>query len=186
MPSKDKTLPNDCQLQVAYDAADSLTIRDKMRHCALKLMSAIERRTERIRAALGQTGFQAPEADSHFQQNKAQHTGEIPPPARDNRFRPGETVEVLTWEEIQQTLDENRTCGGLQFMEGMKRFCGQRMVVRKRVRTIFDERTWRMLKIGRTHILDGAICDGRRQYSQEGCDRCCFYFWKDRWLRKLQ
>jgi hypothetical protein len=94
-------------------------------------------------------------------------------------------VEVLSYEEVFCTLDEESTCGGLQFMEGMKRFCGQRLVVRKKVRMMFDERARRMVRISRNrYILDGAICDGKGQYDREGCDRCCFYFWSDRWLRR--
>jgi hypothetical protein len=42
-----------------------------------------------------------------------------------------------------------------------------------------------MLKVKRPrYLLDEAICDGAGMYDKEGCDRCCFYFWTDRWFRR--
>jgi hypothetical protein len=69
-------------------------------------------------------------------------------------------------------------------MPGMEKHCGRGFRVRKRVRAIFDERAWRMLKIKNTFLLDDCVCEGRGMYDKEGCDRCCYYFWKADWLIK--
>jgi hypothetical protein len=92
---------------------------------------------------------------------------------------------VLSYEELQATLDAKGRCDGLEFMEGMQKFCGRRLRVRKRVQMMFDERAWRMVRVRRPrYLLDEAICDAIGMYDKEGCDRCCFYFWTDHWFRK--
>lgn len=70
-------------------------------------------------------------------------------------------------------------------MDRMAAYRGRPMVVRKRVQSIFDERKWRMVRIRDTCILEGAICEGQGMYEKEGCDRCCYFFWKDQWLRRV-
>ena len=89
---------------------------------------------------------------------------------------------MLSYGEIDATLDESGTCEGLEFMEGMKRYCGQRLAVKKRVQMMFDERRWRTVRVRRPrYILEAAICDGN---ARQVCDRCCFFFWSPRWLRR--
>jgi hypothetical protein len=100
-------------------------------------------------------------------------------------FQAGTTVEVRSYDEILATLDPQRKCDGLEFMEGMKAFCGQRFVVFKKVEMLFDESAGRMLRVKKErYVLDGVICDGRGTCQREGCDRCCFYFWSRPWLRE--
>ena len=60
---------------------------------------------------------------------------------------------------------------------------------RRHVRAIrfFDERTRRMLRLRDVVILDEAICapplEGAHDYA--GCDRTCFFFWKEAWLERI-
>lgn len=96
----------------------------------------------------------------------------------------GDVVVVRSLKEIELTLEDGKT-GGLQFMPGMAQYCGMRTRVFKRVRYMFDERAWGMLKCNAV-LLEGVICNGKNMYDQEGCDRSCFFFWKDTWLRKVQ
>jgi hypothetical protein len=174
----------DCQAPLVTSGAAELILSDKLRHIALRLISAAERRIAVLRAAwsrwrrLGRNGNPS-EATSLVEEQGAS------PRRAGGPFKAGEIVEVLDYREIAKTLDQNGVSDGLNFMEGMRRFCGRRLTVRKKVRTIFDERTRRMVKISKDrYILDNAICDGKGQYDREGCDRCCFYFWSDQWLRK--
>jgi len=97
----------------------------------------------------------------------------------------GDLAEILPLDEIRKTLDQNGRCNGLQFMLGMEKLCGRRARVLKKVRTIFDERLWKMVRIRDTYLLEGVICDGRDVFEGEGCDRSCFFFWKENWLRKI-
>ena len=97
----------------------------------------------------------------------------------------GDLVEVLSLAEIRRTLDEHDRCAGLKFMKPMAAYCGQRFVVQTNVRRIYNERHERMLRLRRTVLLRNVLCDGRYLGDREGCDRCCFFFWKEDWLRKV-
>ncbi len=177
MPSdKDKSnVIDDCQLQVLTVGTSEVTSANRMRSLALRLISATERRLDRFRERLGQP--KGPTGDSDKSGIAANESG--------GAFNSGDVVEVLTLEEVKKTLDESGNCDGLHFMAGMEVYCGRRFVVRKRVRTMFDERSWRMVRIRNAYILDGVICEARGMYEREGCDRCCFFFWKDRWLKRV-
>jgi len=178
--------PNGCQLKVVHNATGRLSPRDRTRNLVLRLLSAIERRIERARRALGQIRSQMPTLNDDLRGNGAQPIARSSARSGKGKLRPGDVVEVRPLDEIAATLDETEACEGLSFMDGMQEYCGRRLVVKKRVRAMFDEPTKRMVKIRNTYILEGVICDGIRQCGQEGCDRCCFFFWKDKWLRKLQ
>lgn len=169
---KQKIDPN-CQLQVIPEAADRITLVDRLRLGSLRLIRAFERRLDYAPHLLPP-------------QRKTKQTVDSNPliEARTQEgFYEGEWVEVKSKAEIVISLDSQRRCKGLEFMPGMEQFCGQRLRIRKTVRAIFDERAWRMLKIKNTYLLEGSICEGRGMYEKEGCDRCCYYFWKEDWLK---
>lgn len=168
-----KTDPKrDCQLQVVYESAEPLSLSDKLRNASARLMSALYRR------------LPLAEKSRHLS-----HDAEKPAIAAglssDKTIRAGDWVEVISFEEILKTLDDKKRCQGLEFMAGMEMFTGKRFQVLKRVLTIFDERAWKMVRVKNTVILKDVICDGQGMYEKEGCDRCCFYFWKEQWLRKI-
>lgn len=159
--------PN-CQLQVLPDAAEALTVPDRLRLLGLRLIRAAERRlggSAMLHAAV-------PASDV------------LSPASPRGAIEEGDWVRVLSLAEIRATLDAARRCKGLEFMPGMEQFCGQRMRVRKKVRAMFDERAWRMIRIRDCYLLDDCVCEGRGMFDKEGCDRCCYYFWKESWLVK--
>lgn len=173
----------DCQLQVLTAGTTELTLSDKIRYIALRLGSAWDRRMIRLKRKLGLVAAQAEDESCARMQDLSESTEEATPvTGKRRRFKEGDIVRVLTLEELRPLMDEHRRTEGLTFMAGMEKYCNKRLMVKKRVRTIFDERAWKMLKIKNTYILEGAICDSRGLYDKEGCDRCCFYFWKDVWL----
>ena len=93
----------------------------------------------------------------------------------------GEWVEVKSESEIRRGLDRRgRTCG-LSFMEGMTAYCGKRLKVYRRAESIILEGSGEMRRLKNTVLLDSAICDGEHYV----CDRSCFYFWKETWLRRI-
>jgi len=98
-------------------------------------------------------------------------------------LQPNELVEVLSEDEIRSTLDSNGKLKGLVFMPEMKKYCGKRFKVYKRLEKILLETTGEMRNIKNTVLLEGAICDGSAHF---GCDRSCFCFWRESWLRRLQ
>ena len=97
-------------------------------------------------------------------------------------LQPGELVEIKSEEEIRRTLDAIGKNRGLGFMPEMWPYCGQQGRVLKRVEKICLEeasRTVRSMKD--TVILEGLFCQG----NGIGCDRACFYFWRECWLKRV-
>jgi len=97
-------------------------------------------------------------------------------------LQPGELVEVKPIDEILVTLDRNRRHQGLLWMTGMRKYCGQQYRVYRRVQRITLESTGELRNMKNTVLLEGVLCDGR---DFGGCDRCCFHFWREAWLRRV-
>jgi hypothetical protein len=95
-------------------------------------------------------------------------------------LRPGEIVEVKSEEAIRATLDARNRCRGLYWMPNMARFCGGRYRVYKRVERLMLESNGELRKLQNTVLLEGVMCEGVL-----GCDRSCFHFWREAWLRKV-
>lgn len=109
----------------------------------------------------------------------AQSVPEIP----SLNLEPGEWVEVRPLREIHKTLDAANKYRGLYFMPEMEAFCGGRFRVFKKVATIKLESTGEVRHLkSPTVFLEGAYCNGERHL---GCDRACFHFWKEAWLKRI-
>lgn len=98
-------------------------------------------------------------------------------------LKPGELVEVKSEAEIMATLDEKGRNKGLGWMCNMRKFCGQRFRVYKRLERIILESTGEYRNVKNTVLLEGVLCDGEEWY---GCDRSCFHFWREAWLRRVK
>lgn len=98
-------------------------------------------------------------------------------------LQPGELVEVRSEEEILATLDQRGRQRGLSWMPTMRRFCGRRFRVFKRLGPIVLESTGEHREIKNTVLLEGVMCDGDGFY---GCTRSCFHFWREAWLRRVE
>ena len=97
------------------------------------------------------------------------------------RLQAGEVVEVKSEAEIRLTLDANGKHRNLGFMPEMWEYCGRQLRVLKRVEKICLENEPRTVRrLENTVILEGAFCKG----SGIGCDRACFYFWRECWLKR--
>jgi len=102
--------------------------------------------------------------------------------ATDLNLQPGELVEVRSEKEIFATLDREGKLKGLRFTSEMRNYCGEEFRVYKRVRKIIVETTGEMRTIrSPTVLLEGVICDGS---AHSGCDKACFCFWREEWLRR--
>ncbi len=102
-------------------------------------------------------------------------------PDRPLPLQPGELVEVKAEDEILQTLDATGKLRGLAFRPAMRAFCGQRFTVLKRVERIYLEESAKTRTMRDTVLLTGVMCDGL----PIGCDRSCFYYWRESWLRRV-
>jgi hypothetical protein len=98
-------------------------------------------------------------------------------------LQPGDWVEVRSEEEILAMLDKNRKYKGLGWMAGMSKHCGKRYRVFKRLETILLESTGEYRKVKNTVLLEGVICDGS---PFNGCDRSCFFYWREAWLNRAE
>ena len=96
-------------------------------------------------------------------------------------LRPGEWIEVRSQDEILSTLDEHAKHRGLRFVPEMFDFCGRKFRVLKRVEKICIENTPDVRSIKDTVLLENGICQG----GGIGCDRACFHFWREIWLRRV-
>jgi hypothetical protein len=94
----------------------------------------------------------------------------------------GDLVEVKSAEEIRATLNSKGKSRGLYFMPGMWEYCGRRLRVVQPVNRMMSESTGDMRSLAQTVILEGATCSGR---AHSGCQRGCYLFWKDTWLRRV-
>lgn len=97
-------------------------------------------------------------------------------------LQPGDLVEVKPLEEILATLDQERRHKGLLWMTGMSRHCGQQYRVYRRVQRITLETNGEQRNMRNTVLLEGVMCDGK---NFGGCDRSCFHFWREAWLRRI-
>jgi len=98
-------------------------------------------------------------------------------------LKPGEWVAVKSAKEILSTLDADLKHKGLSFDPEMLKFCGRRFRVYKRVNKIIVESTGKVRAMrSPTVLLEGVLCNG---LTHGGCDRSCFCFWREAWLRRV-
>lgn len=103
--------------------------------------------------------------------------GDLPAQPAVEHLKAGDRVRVRTKEEIQATLNIWKERNGCAFMEDMAQYCGTTQRVFKPVRRFIDERDYTEKKARGVVLLEGVIC--------QGCDRACFYFWREEWLEKI-
>jgi hypothetical protein len=94
---------------------------------------------------------------------------------------PGEWVEVKSYPEILRTLGPDQRHRGMLFMTEMAEYCGRRLQVYKIVERILLEDTGEVRRLRNTVLLAGSTCSGL----SVGCDRSCFHFWREAWLRRI-
>lgn len=97
-------------------------------------------------------------------------------------LQPGELVEVRPIEEILATLDGSRRHKGLLWMTGMRKYCGRQYRVYRRVQRITLESNGELRNMKNTVLLENVMCDGTEF---GGCDRSCFHFWREAWLKRV-
>ena len=106
-------------------------------------------------------------------------------PVRDDEIlglAPGDWVQVKSLEEIRATLDGAGKNRGLVFTPAMRQYCGGTFRVFKRLELMFDEVTHEQRRTKNTVLLEGIVCHGEGI----GCDRSCFHYWREAWLRPVE
>jgi hypothetical protein len=98
-------------------------------------------------------------------------------------LRPGEIVEVKDENEIFLTLDEHGAYEGLAFTLEMRKYCGKRFKVLRRVNKLLVESIPGGLRsIKDAVILEGVVCSGE---IHGGCGKACPLLWKEAWLKRV-
>ena len=187
-------VPSGCQLQVMPEAVTELSRKDRLELGLGKLSRWFRGALRKTAADPGILLRKLREAVASRSQVEPK-PGENPAESgRERRkwmglgLRPGDQAQVKSLEEIRATLDDRERCDGLAFMPTvMSRFCGGTYTVRKKIDLFFDERHWRLSKLRNVVILEGVYCEPPREGEGDwaGCDRTCFLFWKEAWLRKV-
>ena len=96
----------------------------------------------------------------------------------------GELVRIKPKAEIMKTLNTDLLNRGLGFDAEMSRWCGQTARVLRRIDTIVDENTGKMLRMKNPCIvLDGVVCEG--VYSAN-CPRAITAYWREIWLERVE
>jgi len=101
-------------------------------------------------------------------------------------FKPGEIIRIRSKDQILKTLDKNNKLEGCVFMTEMWQYCGSQQKVLKNVDFFFDECQFRMRKIRNIVLLEGLHCSGKIPGFKQKCDRFCYFFWKEAWLKKIE
>jgi hypothetical protein len=105
-----------------------------------------------------------------------------PTPTKRLDLTAGDLVEVKFAAEIRATLNAEGKSRGLFFMPGMWDYCGRRLRVLQPIERMMSEKTGEMRALSQTVILEGVTCNGK---AHGGCQRGCYVFWKDTWLRRV-
>ena len=96
----------------------------------------------------------------------------------------GDWVRIRSWDEIQPMLDPFHETRGCAFLEDMRQYCGTKQRVLKSMERFLDERDYKVKKVKGVILLENVICNGTPAFGK--CDRCCFLFWREEWLEKIE
>jgi hypothetical protein len=92
-------------------------------------------------------------------------------------------VEIRRYDEIVATLDANGCMSALPFQAEMRRFCGQRARIFRRVDKIYDYgRTKTLRRLDDVFLLTHLRCDGS---AHGACQAACYLMWKSDWLKRV-
>ena len=108
-------------------------------------------------------------------------------PTEELNLKPGELVQIKSYEDILATLDHRNRNRGLYFDSEMVPFCGGKYRVIERVDRIVNENTGEMSKLpGACIMMEGVKC--RAWYSERriACPRAILSYWHEIWLRRAE
>jgi hypothetical protein len=119
----------------------------------------------------------------YFLMRKFFRNNSVPADELHVELNPGDWVEVRSLHEIVSTLDEKGKFKGLYFMPEMESFCGKKFKIFRKAEKIKLETNGELRKLKYpSYFLEGVYCSG---IIQGGCDRSCFHYWREEWLRKV-
>lgn len=106
-------------------------------------------------------------------------------PTTELNLRPGELVQVKSYDEILATLDQRNRNRGLSFDPEMAPFCGGKYRVLDRVDHIVNEKTGEMSKLpGVCIMMEGVTCRAWYSDRRVACPRSIYSYWREIWLKR--
>jgi hypothetical protein len=108
-------------------------------------------------------------------------------PTEELNLRPGELVQVKSYQEILSTLDQRNRNRGLSFDPEMAPFCGGKYRVLDRVDHIVNEKTGEMSKLpGVCIMMEGVKCRAWYSDRRVACPRSIYSYWREIWLKRAE
>jgi hypothetical protein len=101
-----------------------------------------------------------------------------------NSLKKDDLVRVRTKDEIVSTLDPFNELKGCAFLDEMHQYCGTEQRVFKAMERFMDERDYKVKKTRGLVLLENNFCTGTPVFGK--CDRSCFLFWREEWLKKIE
>ncbi len=109
-----------------------------------------------------------------------------PTPQHTLNLREGEMVRVKSHAEILKTINVESKNRGMYWDAEMLPFCGGTFPVQKRVRTIVDEQTGKMVTLkNEAIILEDVYCRSRYSCHRMMCPRSIYAYWREAWLERV-
>jgi len=110
-----------------------------------------------------------------------------PTPPCDLGMRPGEWVRVKSHEEIKRTINTGGKNRGMWYDHEMVKFSGNEYGVLRRVDTIIDEVSGKMLHMKQPCIvLDKVWCTAEYTNGRLMCRRAVTTYWRENWLERVE
>ena len=167
-----------CQYTRMKDIGRELNRIEKFCQIVLRVYPAIKRRVRRLRDQFPQKSDRRSKMEYLKHEYQQEDSSGV-------RLEVGDTVEVLSYSQIESTLNEHGYFKGLSFQKNMQKYCNRTYKVLKIPQYVLDQGGRKINRCKDVVILHGLYCNGRDTIEKEGCDRSCLHYWKTDWLRKV-
>jgi hypothetical protein len=160
------------------DIGRELNRIEKICQMVLRVSPAIKRRIRRLLNPYPRKSDRSMNMDQLKQEGQPEDRPGAP-------LEVGDTVEVLSYSQIESTLNDQGYLKGLSFQKGMEKYCNRTYRVLKIPQYVLDQGGRKINRCKDVVILQGLYCNGKDTIEKEGCDRSCLHYWKTDWLRKV-
>jgi hypothetical protein len=110
----------------------------------------------------------------------------VPTPAAKLNLKKGELVQVRSYQEILETINEDSHNRGMSFDPEMVPYCGGTYRVLDRVSQIINEKTGKMMRLKKDCImLDEVLCRACYAKHRKFCPRRIYPYWREVWLKRV-
>lgn len=107
-------------------------------------------------------------------------------PTEELNLKPGELVQVKSYQDVLSTLDQRNRNRGLSFDPEMAPYCGGQYRVLDRVERIVNEKTGEMSKLpGVCIMMEGVKCRAWYSDRRVACPRSIYSYWREIWLKRV-